>query len=308
MKKNILFVLLNLLLISCGEVSSSSDVYSSSYTSSSDSSNQTSSVETSSSSKESITSSEVEISHSSLQDNIEAYYKSINKDATGATLMNSLHKLIKNHSVTSYKNLNSCYAQTDVKPGTNIIWDMYSNIEYQANKNTCGNYKKEGDCWNKEHSIPASWFKDVSPMYSDLFQVYPTDGYVNNRRSNFPFGEVQTATYISENGSKLGSSVDGIGSVFEPIDEYKGDFARTYFYFATCYMDKSINNANGKYCFTSGTSYPKLTDYSIKLFKNWAELDPVSSKEINRNEAVYKIQGNRNQFIDYPEFSKQIWG
>ena len=73
-------------------------------------------------------------------------------------------------------------------------------------------------------------------------------------------------------------------------------------------MDKSINNANGKYCFTSGTSYPKLTDYSIKLFKNWAELDPVSSKEINRNEAVYKIQGNRNPFIDYPEFSKQIWG
>lgn len=308
MKKSILFVLLNLLLISCGEVSSSNDVSSSSYTSSSDSSNHTSSVETSSSSKESITSSEVEISHSSLQDNIEAYYKSINKDATGATLMNSLHKLIRNHSVTSYKNLNSCYAQTDVKPGTNIIWDMYSNIEYQANKNTCGNYKKEGDCWNKEHSIPASWFKDVSPMYSDLFQVYPTDGYVNNRRSNYPFGEVQTAKYISKNGSKLGSSVDGIGSVFEPIDEYKGDFARTYFYFATCYMDKSINNANGKYCFTSGTSYPKLTDYSIKLFKNWAELDPVSSKEINRNEAVYKIQGNRNPFIDYPEFSKQIWG
>ena len=119
---------------------------------------------------------------------------------------------------------------------------MYSNIEYQANKNTCGNYKKEGDCWNKEHSIPASWFNDASPMYSDLFQVYPTDGYVNNRRSNFPFGEVQTAKYISKNGSKLGSSVD------------------------------------------------------------------VSSKEINRNEAVYKIQGNRNPFIDYPEFSKQIWG
>ena len=69
----------------------------------------------------------------------------------------------------------------------------------------CGTYKKEEDCYNREHSFPKSWFNDDYPMYTDLFHLYPTDGYVNNQRGNYPFGETNGEKYKSNGGfSKLG--------------------------------------------------------------------------------------------------------
>ena len=117
----------------------------------------------------------------------------------------------------------TAYKTTDVRPGTNKIWDMYSNCNYTAGSSQCGNYSGEGNCYNREHTVPQSWFNEASPMKSDVFHVIPTDGYVNGWRSNYPFGEVSSATKTSSNGCKLGpSSVSGIsGTVFEPIDEYK---------------------------------------------------------------------------------------
>lgn len=242
----------------------------------------------------------------SLSPTVSNYYSSINLSATKATLMNSLHDLIKNHKDVGYNGLKQCYPETDAKDGK--IWDMYSNYKYSfTGSDVCGNYKNEGDCWNREHSIPQSWFKEKSPMKSDLFHVYPTDGKVNGMRSDWPYGEVVKATYTSGNGSKLGTDSKG-KTVFEPIDEYKGDFARTYFYFATCYMDKSINNGDGSSVFTSSTSYPKLTQSSIDLFLKWAKEDPVSKKEIDGNNQCFNFQHNRNPFIDFPEFAEQIWG
>lgn len=273
---------------------------------SSDKASSTTSKETSSSLSSSISSSK-DSSSSEESSIIQSYYKEVDKNSTGATLMNKLHSIIKITSAPSYDSLKEHFKKTDNKDG--YFWDMYSNEKYPLSETIAKGNSYEGAGWNREHSIPKSWFGEKSPMYSDIYHLYPTDCYVNNRRSNYPFGEVASASYTSKNGSKLGSSVgNGPSTVFEPIDEYKGDFARTYFYFATCYMDKTINLKNGADVFTGSSSYPKLTTYSINLFLKWDKLDPVSQKEIDRNNVCYGIQKNRNPFIDYPNFAQQIWG
>ncbi|MEI7596155.1 MAG: endonuclease [Bacteroidota bacterium] len=237
------------------------------------------------------------------------YYDEAN-GLTGSALKTKLHDIISQGFVsTPYGSLYTAYAQTDTK-GNNIVWDMYSDIPggqplytYYYGSGTCGNYTQEGDCYNREHSLPASWFNDATPMYSDLFHVFPTDGYVNNRRSNFPFGEVATPTWTSSNGSKLGnSSFPGYSStVFEPIDAFKGDFARNFLYMAVRYKDEMPSWAspmiqNGDY-----------NQWAINLLLKWHLQDTVSTKEINRNNAAYLIQHNRNPFIDHPEWATLIW-
>jgi len=230
---------------------------------------------------------------------------------SGAVLKTALFGIIKNPQVDSYDGLWDDFWETDVRPD-NTIWDIYSNIHWASASSQCGNYSKEGDCYNREHSFPKSWFNDAKPMYSDLFHIYPTDGFVNNRRSNYPFGEVDAPTYTSGNGSRLGPNVtDGYtGVVFEPVDEYKGDLARTYFYMVTCYEDKVVSwenyDSNGNQVL-NGTTFPAFEDWTLELLLAWHLQDPVSQKEIDRNEAVYSIQNNRNPFIDHPEYVASVW-
>jgi hypothetical protein len=150
-------------------------------------------------------------------------------------------------------------------------------------------------------------------MYTDLFHLVPTDGYVNNRRSNFPFGEVSNPTYTSGNGSKLGScSAPGYtGIVFEPINEYKGDFARNYFYMATRYeniISSWHSNESNAEAILQPNSFPVFETWFVNLLLKWSTNDPVSQKETARNNAVYAIQHNRNPFIDHPEYANMIWG
>ncbi len=235
---------------------------------------------------------------------------------TGATLKTQLYNIIKGHTVISYDGLYDKYETTDDVNNAGVyVWDMYSDIPGPTPEpylytfgggDQCGTYNSEGDCFNREHSMPASWFGDASPMYSDLFHVVPTDGYVNNRRSNYPFGEVGSASFTSTNGSKVGSSnyPGYTGTVFEPIDEYKGDFARNYFYMATRY-ENVIKNWNSP--MLNKTSYPVFTSWALNMLIEWHTADPVSQKEIDRNNAVYAAQNNRNPFIDHPEYVAQIW-
>lgn len=227
---------------------------------------------------------------------------------TGYTLKTTLHGIIKSHSTLSYGTLWNAFEETDLKPGTNKIWDMYSDCDLIFGNNQCGNYRKECDCYNREHSFPKSWFNEASPMYTDLFHLYPTDGYVNGRRSNYPYGNVGSAKYTSSNGSKLGNCNDCsgyTGTVFEPIDEYKGDLARTYFYMVTCYEDKVSGWSSDM---LNGTKNQAFSDWAKNVLIQWHRQDPVSEKEISRNNAVYQWQGNRNPFIDHPEFADKIWG
>lgn len=237
------------------------------------------------------------------------YYDSA-QGLEGEALRTALHDIIDNHQVISYNALHSYFDETD-KKSNGKVWDMYSDIPggtpaYEFSfGNTCGNYQEEGDCYNREHSWPKSWFNDASPMYSDLFHLYPTDGYVNGRRSNYPFGEVGLVTWVSENGSKVGvSDYPGIGgTVFEPIDEYKGDFARTYFYMSVRYY----NEDQGWYS-NELVDGADIKPAGINMLLEWHYADPVSQKEIDRNNAVFDIQHNRNPFIDNPNYANLIYG
>ena len=248
----------------------------------------------------------------------------------GAELKTALCNVIYNRNEggdlsTAYKALWTHFKTTDARPDGSV-WDMYSNKRaFTFDVDQAGNYKQEGDVYNREHSFPNSWFGGkVMPMYTDLHHIYPTDGFVNNKRDNHPFGETNGDKYKSANDfSKLGScTFEGYsGIVFEPNDEYKGDFARTYFYMVTCYEEKlpdwyvayGVNNAsetsrNAVLATLDGNTYPGLSSWQLKLLMKWSKNDPVSEKEINRNNAVYAIQNNRNPFIDYEGLEEYIWG
>ncbi len=231
----------------------------------------------------------------------------------GAALKTALCGIIYSHTELSYNALWTAYYTTD-KRADGKVWDMYSNITNYTlgDDQDKGNHSAEGDCYNREHSFPKNWFGgSVSPMYTDLFHLYPTDAFVNGMRSNYPFGETNGESDMSANGfSKLGSCTypGYTGTVFEPNNEYKGDFARTYFYMVTCYENQIENWTVGQQHTLDGNKYPGLQAWQLGMLMKWAQNDPVSEKEINRNNAVKQIQGNRNPFIDYPGLERFVWG
>jgi endonuclease I len=238
------------------------------------------------------------------------YYSSAT-GLSGTALQSALHNIIDGHNQLSYSDLWDAVESTD-KKSNGYVWDMYSDVpggnppyNYTFFSDQCGNYSGEGDCYNREHSFPKSWFGGtVYPMYTDLFMVYPTDGYVNGKRGNHPFGEVSSSSWVSENGSKVGScGFPGYsGTVFEPIDAYKGDFARTYFYVMTRYY-----NEDGSWPGSDMFDGAQPKAWALNLLYDWHSNDPVSSKETNRNNAAYQLQDNRNPFIDHPEWIDAIW-
>ena len=258
------------------------------------------------------------------------YYQDIDGKA-GKALFDAVQKVTKlGYSSLGYDGLWGAYKKTDMRDNGKI-WDMYSDCSWTVGSDQCGSYSNECDCYNREHSIPKSWFGgSKSGPGCDIFQVVPTDGYVNNKRSSYAFGEVSSASYTYD-GAKLGSAksititggntiagntgttISGSGTVFEPRDEYKGDFARGYF-------GTMIKWANGDYqAFTTGnggkifssnysTGAFGLTQYGVALLMKWHRQDPVSQKEIDRNNGIQQTQGNRNPFIDYPYLAEYIWG
>ena len=238
------------------------------------------------------------------------YYNSAS-GLTGNQLKIALHNIVKGHSSISYGQLWSAFWSTDNK-GNGVVWDMYSDrpngnppYTYYLGTDQCGNYNSEGDCYNREHSWPSSWFSDQTTPRTDLHHIFPTDGYVNNKRANFAFGEVRSASWTSQNGSKLGScNTSGFsGTVFEPIDEYKGDFAR-----AIMYMSVRYYSEDGNWGSSDMTNKSEILPWAINMLLRWNEQDPVSQKEIDRNNVIYEdFQYNRNPFIDHPEYARMIW-
>lgn len=228
---------------------------------------------------------------------------------SGEDLQKSLSTILNDANDVGYNGLWNLYKTTD-RRSDGKVWDMYSDVtNYTFGTDQCDSYGVEGDCYNREHSVPKSWFNKQSPMVSDIWHVYPTDGKINGMRSNNPFGEVGSGASSSKNEfSKWGKCVTPgySGTVFEPNDEYKGDFARTYFYFATRYKGVATSG-QGALVFTS--TYPYITGWQLDMLLRWHKKDPVSPKELDRNEVVYDSrQGNRNPFIDYPELVDLIFG
>jgi len=238
----------------------------------------------------------------------ENYYYDVNGKKNADNILNTLCDIIDNHTVISYAGLEPYYEQTDFYNDT--LWDMYSTCTfYMSHANVPQSAVCDG--WNKEHVCCQSWLGS-GPMVSDLFNVYPTDARINNLRSNYPYGVVGTNNGFSKDPQhhglgKLGTSTtSGIGIVYEPDDRYKGDFARTFFYMVARYRNNALNAGNGSKMFTSSPT--NFTAYSLSFLLQWHRQDPVSQKEIDRNQAVYGIQHNRNPFIDYPELVEYIWG
>ncbi|AGH82138.1 endonuclease I [Psychromonas sp. CNPT3] len=255
---------------------------------------------------------------------LDAYYKEA-KYKTSFSLKTALYNIIKNHQVRTYSdvwsfisaNSRDIYYDKD-----HSILDMYSenpsssDSYYFDPEDKCGKsqVEAEGNCYNREHSFPKSWFGgEISPMYTDIHPLFATDGYVNSRRSRFPYGETNYPTWTSKNGSKLGqanASTNYNGIVFEPIDEFKGDFARAYFYMATRY-ENVISTWKGKDTIGSavldGSKNRVFQPWVITLLKRWHANDPVSLKERQRNKAAFDYQGNRNPYIDHPEYVTEIW-
>ena len=248
-----------------------------------------------------------------------AYYENAGGKQS-STLKTAMCGIIYNRTELDYDDLWTAYQTTDVHPDgdkAGKIWDMYSNITSYDPVNGSHANSSEGSGFNREHSFPKSWFGgEVMPMFTDLHHLYPVDGNINTRRSNNPYGETNGEDWKSTNNfSKLGACTypGYTGKVFEPADEYKGDFARTYFYMITCYEEKLhdwyTNNSTTEIInVIDGSTYPGFQTWQLEMLMKWAKNDPVSEKETNRNNAVYAIQGNRNPFIDYPGLQEYIWG
>lgn len=235
-----------------------------------------------------------------------ANYYNAAEGKSEATLKTALHNIISGHTDKGYGFLYTIFETSD-RTAAGQVWDMYSTCTWYFGSGTCGNYKNVCDCYNREHTVPQSWFSERAPMVSDAYHIYPTDGKVNGIRSNDPYGETNASVIGGKALGKSGSSSfpGYTGKVFEPIDEYKGDLARTYFYFATRYED--IMTTIGGASFNK-TKYPSFPTWTVNLLLKWHREDPVSQKEIDRNDAVAYYQRNRNPFIDYPELAEYIWG
>lgn len=235
---------------------------------------------------------------------------------TGKELLQALYQKITSHTNVGYDGLWNVYKQSDVR-ADGTLWDIYTTKHWSSSFTKCGNYKLIGDCVNREHSMPKSvWGGGKSTQYSDAFHLYPTDGKVNGQRSNYPYGECANGTRLANNGSvqalgKLGTcTFSGYsGMVFEPDDEYKGDLARSYFYMAACYNNIISSWTQGEMGnMMGGNNYPVFKTWAVNLLLKWARQDEVSQKEIDRNDAIYSFQHNRNPFIDHPELVEYIWG
>jgi endonuclease I len=257
-----------------------------------------------------------------------AYYEDI-QGKSGKSLFDAVQKVTKEgYTSLGYDGLWGAFKTTD-KKSNGKVWDMYSDCSWTFGSDQCGSYSSECDCYNREHSIPKSWFGgSTSGPGCDIFHLVPTDGKVNGMRSNYAFGEVSSASYTYDGAKKgsaksitiiggntiagnTGTTISCSGTVFEPRDEYKGDFARGYMGSLLKWAgDQSFTTGEGSKIFTTSFSTGSfgLTKYGVALLMKWHRQDPVSQKEVDRNNGIQQTQGNRNPFIDYPYLAEFIWG
>lgn len=231
-------------------------------------------------------------------------YYTLAEERNKAELKTALHTTIKSHTIIEYYSSSTHFRTTDWHPD-GYFWDMYSN--YKRTNWSAGGM-------NREHSMPKSWWSTVpetTVAYSDLHNLYPSDANANSAKLNYPLGEANGSSILPYTIVKVGpNTFPGYnGTVFEPDDQYKGDFARTYMYMVTCYENYApIWRSTGTSSMLYNNTYPTLKPYAVNLLLKWNSQDPVSDKEINRNNAVYSSQHNRNPYIDHPELAEFIWG
>ena len=241
-----------------------------------------------------------------------AQYASSLKGLKKAELKDALHKLMDKKTVLEYGGKGSGstwygFWYTDRDPKTNECYNRYSDKKFSFGDTNTG---KAIAGMNIEHSFPKSWWgKKKNDAWCDLYNLYPSDSKANSSKSNYPMGIVTEVKKQDGAGyDKVGTGyADGnLVNMWEPGDRFKGEFSRSYMYMATTYQNlnwvkvglQSLENKN----------WPTLKEWAYKLYLLWSKNDRVDEQEIKRNEAVFKIQGNRNLFIDYPDLAEYVWG
>ena len=236
------------------------------------------------------------------------YYTPVDGVKGGASLKTALHNLIKDHKVIDYgsgaeKTWGAFYT-TDavVENGQRRVLDMYS-----SEKRYFGSKGSAVSGMNIEHSVAKSWWGgNKNNAYCDIHHLNPSDQTANSRKSNYPLGELTSVSW--DNGVTFvgKANIDGSSmNAYEPCDEYKGDFARVFMYMFTCYQDLTWEYTWMNY---ENSTYPTLKPWAVTMLLKWHKQDPVSEKEVNRNNAVHAVQGNRNPFVDYPQLADYVWG
>ena len=241
---------------------------------------------------------------SSLAQIPEGYYNSL-KGKKGADLKNAVYEVVKKANVLSYGSGSGHtwwgFYTTD-RDADNYYIDRYS---AKSEWVKAGKQGAVGSGMNIEHSFPKSWWGGASNQaYKDLYNLMPCQSKINSTKSNYPMGEVVSGD--KGNGwTKVGNGSDN-KKYWEPADMWKGDFARGYMYMATTYQNFSWEGT-GLQILQQG-AYPTLKPWAYTLFIKWAKADRPDEVEIKRNEEVYKIQKNRNPFVDFPNLMEYIWG
>lgn len=255
---------------------------------------------------------------------------------SGVELQSALHQVIQNgHRRCSWSNLTYYYKFTDLNPqNTSQILDIYGNCSFAFNQTGCTS-NVICDCYEKEHIFCQSWYgyDDQVPIKTDLHHVIPADRVIQGqKRNDNAFCTVGNANDVFENGSQYGEAdffcfdddMSSVSMAYEPADEYKGDIARSLFYIATRYYGDDASWPTNKPMSIGA----QLRPWAIKMLLQWHHSDPVSEREINRNNVIYngipdsaysyptsngvvfdtlRSQGNRNPFIDFPELADLIW-
>lgn len=234
------------------------------------------------------------------------YYDGL-KGKKGAELKTAVHNIIKNAKVLDYGPGKGAtwwgFYTTDNDNG--YVIDRYSNkkVKFGAQGQVPGGM-------NIEHSFPKSWWGGTKTQaYKDLFNLMPSDSKANSSKSNYGMGVVTQTSgkgYYDNGCIKVGTGAQN-KKYWQPSDEWRGDFSRAYMYMATAYQDYKWSGEQALISLEQG-DYPTLKEWASKLYIKWGKLDPVSQLEVKRNNAVYKIQGNRNPFIDFPNLPDYIWG
>lgn len=282
--------------------------------------------------------------------NLPQYYSTYINNKSASTLFTGVHDVAGvGFSSISYSAVWDAYEVTDTKSNGTSIYDFYSycsDFTYpNSQEGKSGANSKEGDCYNREHSIPKSWFggsTSTGTPGTDLFHLVPADKIINSLRSAHAYGEVTAANATSTSKTGCGNNANPLhnycrygtasaitisntiissGSttqsptvtVFEPLQEYKGDLARGYFGTLLKWAGDydAFTTGDGAQMFSGDYTAAGnfgLTPYGIALLLKWHREDPVSQKEIDRNNGVQQKQGNRNPFIDYPILAEYIWG
>ncbi len=241
-----------------------------------------------------------------------ASYASALNGKKKAELKTAIYNIIKNHSVLEYGSGVGAtwygFYDTDRDKNTYECINRYSPRKFYFDTHNTG---AAISGMNIEHSFPKSWWGGTkNSAYKDLYNLYPSETAANTDKSNYPMGVVTNVKHEEVGYDKVGTgTIDGVSgrNCWEPGDQYKGDFSRAYMYMATCYQNLTWQGTEGLQQLQND-DWPTLKQWAYTLYLQWIRTDPVDELEMERNDAVSVIQGNRNLFVDYPYLAEYVWG